>query len=267
MARDMSFLPEDYLEKRIARRTNVICMTLFVVVLGGVIAAFFVTNRQWSQAKDQKAEVDGRVAEAARKLEQLEELQAKDEQWRRKAMVSRVLVERVPRSRLLAEIINNMPMSMGLLELQLETQKVRTTRRPRTSLEKAKENKRQKLAEEEGEVEVPISEVSLALVGVAPTDLEVSQFMTKLNSHPLFDNVALVYSEQTSIEDHDLRKFEIEMALNQDVNLEQIEPTLVRRGLDKDPMDDTLVIEADKQLPNNSQKPEVKPVSSDGASQ
>ena len=34
---NMSFLPDDYVEQRIERRTNVICLLLFVVVAAGIL--------------------------------------------------------------------------------------------------------------------------------------------------------------------------------------------------------------------------------------
>jgi hypothetical protein len=45
---DTSFLPHDYLARKADRRTDVVCLSLFTVVLFGVVSAFFVTNRQWS---------------------------------------------------------------------------------------------------------------------------------------------------------------------------------------------------------------------------
>ena len=43
---DSSFLPEDYLAQKTERRTNLICLTLFAIVMLGVFAAFWITNRQ-----------------------------------------------------------------------------------------------------------------------------------------------------------------------------------------------------------------------------
>ena len=46
MANNTSFLPEDYLEKRIERCTNLICLGLFVVVSAATIGAFYVRDFQ-----------------------------------------------------------------------------------------------------------------------------------------------------------------------------------------------------------------------------
>ena len=70
MAKDSSFLPKDYLEKRIAQRTNIICASLFVVVMIAVVTAFFVTNRQRNEVKAQQEAINTRFEQAALQLEQ-----------------------------------------------------------------------------------------------------------------------------------------------------------------------------------------------------
>ena len=41
-----SFLPEDYLDQKADRRTNVVSLTLFGIVMVAVFAAFLFTNQQ-----------------------------------------------------------------------------------------------------------------------------------------------------------------------------------------------------------------------------
>ena len=45
MANQLSFLPDDYLERKAQRRANVLCAGLAVVVIATVGAAFSVTER------------------------------------------------------------------------------------------------------------------------------------------------------------------------------------------------------------------------------
>ena len=47
-----SFLPDDYLEQRAERRTNLISLVLFAVVMLGVFLAFLFTNQRWSVVND-----------------------------------------------------------------------------------------------------------------------------------------------------------------------------------------------------------------------
>lgn len=242
MADNMSFLPEDYLAKRIARRTNIICITLFVVVMCGVIAAFYVTDRQRSEIRSQQAAVNQKFEDAARMLEQLEQLQTQKQQMVRKAQVASVLVERVPRTLLLAELINHMPPSLSLTELELETDTIKAARRPMTAMERGRKKsaKAKKLEQETMQVNVPETEASVRMVGMAPTDVDVAQYITELSTHPLFRDVILEYAEQTVLGDQEMRKFGVTLKVNQDVDLREIEPTRVARDLKMDPMDDSV---------------------------
>jgi hypothetical protein len=101
-----SFLPEDYLDQRAERRTNLISLTLFAIVMIAVFTAFLVTNRQWSQIKSAQRAIN-------------------DEYMMSKAELAAALVERVPRSILLAGLINRMPKGLGLLEFELKSDRVR----------------------------------------------------------------------------------------------------------------------------------------------
>ena len=227
--KNLSFLPEDYLEKRAARRTNVICLSLFGVVLVGVVAAFFVTSGQRADAIDRLTLVKAEFAEAARRLEQLEELQDRKHQMVHKAHVTSVLVERIPRSLILAELINHMPDTLSLIQLDMDTTELRTATTPRTAMQRQQEIARQRQELEAGIVQVPETQVTIKLVGLAPTDVEVAQYMAALGQHEMFHDVELIISEQKTVEQQPMREFRVQMKLNQQVDVHQLEPKLVRR--------------------------------------
>lgn len=250
MADNMSFLPEDYIEKKAVRRTNIVCMVLFVVVMGGVAGWYFVNSIQQSEVRELQKQVNTRFEEAAQRLEQLEELQAHKQKMLQKAQVTSVLVERVPRSLVLAELINHMPIQLSLTDLDMDTTTLRTAPRPRTALqrEKSKLDRRKKLEEEEFVVEVPQTEVNLSLVGIAPTDVEIAQFMTALSRHELFYDVSLQFAEQVKVEEQEVRKFRIVMKIDQEVNVQKLEPTLVKRGLKQNPMSDSVELQVPGQI-------------------
>lgn len=226
------FLPEDYLEKKMARRTNGLCLLLFAVVMAGVIGAFYVTDRKRQDVRELQQQVGRQFEEAARRVEQLEELHQRKQEMIRKAQVTSVLVERVPRTLVLAELINHMPAGLSLTDFGLETKTVRAQPRPRTAIERSSQNRRQQRQAVAAEpvVEIPSTEVHLDLTGLAPTDLEVSEFISRISRHAMFREVTLVFSEQVEVEDRPMRKFRITLVLDQNTDLESLEPTLVRRG-------------------------------------
>jgi Tfp pilus assembly protein PilN len=249
MAKNMSFLPEDYLKSRLERRTNIICITLFVVILVGTVGAFLVKKRQLAEAESQHRRARQQIEDAARRIEQLEELKAREAQMMRKAKLTSMLIERVPRSVILAELINNMPTALSLTELELDTRIVRDmTPRPKTAMDRAKDAARARLAADIEEPEIPPTQVTMALSGIAPTDVQVAQFITSLNRHEMFTEVNLLVTESTLVEEQTMRRFRIELVVNQDIDITTVEPTLVKRELKQNPMSGMIQINEDGEL-------------------
>ena len=243
MAKDLSFLPEDYLDMRIARRTNAICITLFAIVLLVILAAFFVKARQESRIRDHTVQINRRFQEAARRIEQMEELSTQKKQMVRKAMVTSVLVERLPRSLVLAELINHMPTSLSLFNLELETKAIGTRPKPKTAMDREKHKAKKRTAGAGApDDQVRPTVLLLKMEGVAPTDVQITEYMATLGNHPMFMDLNLQYIEQHKVNNREMRKFGIDLRVNQGINLRQIDPTLVERGLKQNPMGATVQI-------------------------
>lgn len=243
MARS-SFLPEDYVAQRTERRANLISLVLFVVIMTAVVGAFFVTNNQWARVKIDQQQINQRYAEAAQKIEQLNELESQKTELMERAEIVKALVERVPRSILLAEIINRMPESVSLEEFGMQSKKDRTRTPPKSSnnskvksLTKTKDQKTKAELEKERKVSVPRFTVEITLDGLAPSHEVVSQYLTNLLRCPLLRDVELTYSRQTIIEDQEMRKFRIVAKIDPIADVKQFEP-LQRPRLNKHPMDD-----------------------------
>jgi len=231
----VSFLPEDYQKRRLQRRTNTTSIALFTIVMGAIVMAFAATDRQRSEVRAELAEVDEQVQEAAKQLEQLDELQNRKRLIVRKAEVTAGLVEKVPRSLILAELVNHMPAEISLLDLNLKTTVVKARRVRRSVLDKAKDkkksSKKKKGAGRSGQ-ELPTiqpADVSLHLIGIADTDVHVAAYMQALGNSPMFRELNLAYSQEMIVDKASMRKFRIDMELNQHVNPHQIKPLLVPR--------------------------------------
>ncbi len=246
---NMSFLPEDYLEKRIQRRTNAISVSLFLIVISGVVGAYFVTNRQRDDVRLRQEQVNTRYQEAAKRLEQLDQLQAQKQEMIRKAKVTGMLLERVPRSLILAELINNMPSTLSLTELELETIVIKPRNLPKTALKKAKRNRKQQQQAAESDLpDIKPTEVFLRLIGVAPTDVQVAQFMTSLGRTEMFLDVNLLFSREIRMDNLLMREFRIESRLNPGIQIQELDLKKVRRALKQNPMGNTIQIDADGKL-------------------
>lgn len=242
MTMNASFLPEDYLARKMARRSNIVCVSLFAIVLTGVMATYFVKQRQLGVAADENAKVNAQVDAEAGKIDQATKLQKQHQEMILRGAITSALVDPVDKSNVLAELINHMPASLSLTELELDTEVVRKKAPPKSALDKAAAAKRKKLQDDTPKIEIPETQVVLTMTGIAPTDVEVSEYMSKLSNHELFDNVNLVFAEQHKLLDTELRKFKIELALARGLTMADLEPTRVSRELTNDPIGDTMQI-------------------------
>lgn len=227
-----SFLPEDYLARRLARRSNIVCVALFVVALAALAFVIFMASQQRSQARVVNQELNRQVEEKARQIDQLAELEKKTKEQKHKASLTSSLMDRIKKSNVMAELINHMPPALSLTTLEFETKKPRANARPRTRLSAAR---RQAEAEAKTQPEILPDEVKLKLVGLAPTDVDVSDYMHALSNHDLFEAIHLVKSGEKQIDDVQMRQFEITLQLNPVVGMDTLEPTRKTRGIDADP--------------------------------
>lgn len=231
----VSFLPEDYVARRVEMRTNVICLSLFGVVLIAVVGAYLVTSGQRASVIKKQQEINVSFADAAKRIQQLDELQKQKKDLLRKAQVTATLVEPVPRSNLLAELINRMPKAVTLQELELKSKKVATASSLTStnagsalSAAAAKPGDPNK-KKDAPPIEVPRYEVTLTLIGVAPTDIQVAQYMAALARCQLLDDINLVYSEESRMTDLSMRRFRIDMLINPVADVRTIEPLIADR--------------------------------------
>jgi len=212
----LSFLPDDYLERKTQRRTNVICAVLFAIVLSAISAAFMLTERSLRVVEKRHAEVEKQYTEAAKRIEQARQVQEKQRTMMHQAELTSSLLEKVQRSRLLAGFTNQLPSGVSLLDLTMESRKVAAPLPPaaRTMYEERKQQieaeKRAALAGTEPKK----YDVIIRLTGVAPSDVQVAKYIAALNQVDLLTDVNLVIVEQAKLGDEPVRKFQLEMRVN-----------------------------------------------------
>lgn len=228
-----SFLPEDYLIRKRERRANMFCLTLFAVVMFGVVAAFFVTNQQGAEVQRQQQAINQRFAQAAKDIEQLKQLEAQKQEMIAKAELTAALLEKAPRSVVLAEVINRLPEQAALLQLELKSDKVKmsiaptatptSTRGPQSLAGKGGAAQAQAQQPATPAVVVPRMITSISIVGVAASHQDVAAFVSQLQNSDLLDRVNLRYSESTVINDRDLNKFLVQARLRPDADARKLE--------------------------------------------
>lgn len=247
-ATDQSFLPEDYLERRLERRTNLIALSLFTVVMVGVVGAFLVTNRQWNDVRRYQEAINVRYSQAAKDIEQLKLLEAQKNALLEKAEITTALIERVPRSILLAEIINRMPTDVTLLELELKSKRVSRpiasaqAKRPAQTSGRRSGGVAARTAPNAAgageaskpEVSAPAFETRLMIVGVTGTHESVARFGAALQQCELLSSVEMVFSEKTMIKNQEFFRFRFEANLRPTADARRIEPMTASRKAGED---------------------------------
>lgn len=207
---ELSFLPDDYLDRKAQRRTNAICAVLFLVVMVAIGSAFSFTDRSVRELEREHEQVTQEYTEAAKRIDLVKQLQEKQRRMAGQAELAASLLEKVPRSFVLAEITNALPAGVSLLDLNMESHLRTTPPPPPKSAFDAKRADANKPA-----VDAPkLYDVSIRASGVAYTDVQVAQFITRLNQSKMLSDVNLVISDEFKPGDQSLRRFQIEAMLD-----------------------------------------------------
>lgn len=230
-AGSQGFLPTDYVERKTESRFYALTLALFFTVMLAVVGAFLVTNQRWSSVRSDQRAINAQYEQAALKLEQLKSLEAQRTQMLDKARITTALLEPVPRSVLLAEMVTALPRGVTLLEVKLQSKRIRVA--PAAAPDpKAKPAASRSLSKpgvaaptkptEPPKVEPPRFEYSLTIVGVASDNNQVADYLRLLQQSPLLTSVELLYIAQTTLDTLDLRRFEIVARLRDDADPRQV---------------------------------------------
>jgi hypothetical protein len=221
-----SFLPEDYIARKTATRMNILILGLFTLVLGGVVAAFVVTNRHWHEVRDRQKNVNEQWSLEGKKMDQLKALEGQRAQMMEKAEITAALVEHVPRWAVLGEVTLRMPQDMRLDSMIIKSTRTDPVVAPPKSgptaapLVKSLTDKITGAAppQERPKVLAPKFTYALTIVGSTPKNTDVADFLASLKSSPIFNGVELTYIREAKEKDRDLRKFEIVSTIRSDTD-------------------------------------------------
>lgn len=233
----LSFLPDDYLERKARRRANILCGVLAVIVLGVIVSAFQYMEKITKAVDAKYQAVEQQYTDAARRIEKVNQMRAQQQQVVRRAELAASLVEKVPRSNILAEFSNALPPGLSLMNMVMESKERASTAPPAMT---AFEQKRAALEGRTANAVIAPKtyDVYLKIDGIATTDVQVGDLMDKLKRSPLFKDVNLIFTEEFKVTTQGqpagpggvpskptediLRKFQVELMLNP--NAEVVNP-------------------------------------------
>ena len=226
-----SFLPTEYVRGKSEQRTNLICLALFISVMAGVIGTFVITNRAGASARGEKAAIVEEFTAEAKRFEQLTALEDQRSKMREKAEITASLIENVPRSVLLGELVLRLPEGLKLTDITLKTKRIEAppppknpngaTTAPKGLEEKAKAQAAAKTA--------PRFEQQLTLIGAASTNNSVADYVRSIRDCSLFSSVELSFIKETMVHEQNLRQFQIEAVLRADADGRALAPSIDER--------------------------------------
>ncbi len=223
----INLLPKDYQQQRTRRRIDMLCAGLFLLVLVGVVTAALHSADTAASVREAREEINEDYRAAAESIRQIQQLESVKQDVIDRASMAAALLERVPRSYLLACLTNALPSGASLVEVSLETKATRPVakeEKPKTKFQVRQAQRAGQSDESSGPTQ-PVLEVSMKVTGLAQTDEQVAEIIGTLQSNALFGAVELVFSEQVPDEELALRRFQVTMELAADAEVPAAAPT------------------------------------------
>jgi len=228
---NVDFVPEEYLNQKESNRTNIMCLFLFIVIMGGIVATFSIIKIRQKAVQKDLAAVTKKMDDAKQQITQLEQLSERRKTMMKTAVMTSELIDPVPRSVLLACLTNNLPASASLIELKVEGKDrkvvIPTVEVAKDGKEDTKSKSKSKAKKKVVET-ITVTDVLIEIEGLATSDIDVANYIAALTDSILLQNVGLVESKEHEIEDIKYRQFKLNAMLRDKVHLTKDDVDMIR---------------------------------------
>ena len=226
---NIDFVPEDYMQQRDSSRANFLYLILFAAVMGAIGVTFSIIKIRQKSAKAELALVNSKLGQAGKQVAQLEELKTKSKTMMKTMMMTSELLEPVPKSVILACLTNNLPGGVSLLNLNLVEKEVKGS----SSSTGASSQYEAASAAAGSVANEKVTETKMSIEGIAPSDIEVATYISRLDSSILLDDVSLVESKEHKIDKVKFREFKLSATLKQGLLLTKKDIAEIRQEREK----------------------------------
>lgn len=196
--RELEFLPDWY--PRIFRRRRLVMLQAWMVLVLslGLAGWQFLCGKNVQVARAELSTLNGDMTQTDMDLKKLDQLLELKRQWRLQDQIIGRLGAHVPSARLISALEAVMPSQMALLNLAVDTVEL-----PRT------------VAAPNGKSEIVVDrKIKVRMLGVAPTDVDLANFMTRLTAERYFEQVSMTYAKERQERGHIMREFEVVFTVN-----------------------------------------------------
>ncbi len=201
--RELEFLPGWYPQLHRRQRQIMLQVYLTVAVSAGLALWLFLVDRNHHVASQTLGVLHAQVNQADAQLREINRLTTLETQLRKQEEVQSKLGLHVESARIIGTLASIMPENMSLVALNAETEEI-----PRDIGGMGK-------AALSAGAGVPTDRrLKVRLSGIAPTDVDVANFITELNRISFFDHVTMTYAKDRREADHLMREFELTFIVN-----------------------------------------------------
>lgn len=196
---EVNFIPASYLQRQRNRRSGFRQAGL-VVVLAVLLSMWYAaSSRSLGELRQLAESVERDVASAQSRVNEISRLREEEHALQRQARTRTELSPTINTVDVIGTIVQAIPPSLALRDLKLSS----TRPTPPAKVEGAASSTLSKPAQ--------VEPMKLTLVGLAPADVEVADFIGRLSASPIFTNVKMVYARPVQAEDLHAREFQIEL--------------------------------------------------------
>ena len=214
--RVINFLPDDYRQRISARRANLVCVLIACGSLLALAAAVALVYVEAEGTAGLRTIVERQYEEANRQVAQAKQLEDRKAGLLHKVELSTALLDRVPASRLLAAMTNYLPPDASLTSVTMRVEELDV--RPGADAKKAgAEPPRKTLGTRNAApaAAAKVKRVVFRVDGLAQTDVQVAEYLSRLGADPLFEDVDLQFTEAFKYQEGlTLRRFQMTFRLS-----------------------------------------------------
>lgn len=197
---NVNFVPDDYIQSNESKRTNMIYIVLFSVVMVSMVAAFGTIKMRQRSLDQQEKIVDDQLSAKQAQISKVEELQAQRNDMCNTALTTMDLLEVVPKTVILASLTNNLPKGASLVNLEILQKQSKSASKSSKSKYDAKKKETAKVKPVSTEKTI---DTYISIDGIATSDLEVASYIENLSKSILLSQVSLVESKELSSKSKD----------------------------------------------------------------
>jgi len=196
----IDFLPERIRRQRASRARHIRQGYLLALLAAGLAGLGLVRAHGIRQARAELGLLRGRAANAQSQLAMRRSLEAELKDLLIKKRIDERLGSRANVLAVLSELQEVLPPSMSLTGLDVETVSVRVKPAAQPAGQRGAIAGVHQTARDE-------SRVRVTLTGLAPTDVDVANFIGQLSASPLFEDVSMSYARNVEFRGRSAREF------------------------------------------------------------